>query len=95
MAEPNNHIAFGFGTHFCLGNQLARLELTLMQHKLLQRLPDMQLALDTALPLRPANVSAVWKACQSYSLPPRRYPLGGELSRSRGVAEGKRGCSSH
>ena len=22
---PNNHMAFGFGTHFCLGNQLARL----------------------------------------------------------------------
>ena len=22
--DPNNHFAFGFGTHFCLGNQLAR-----------------------------------------------------------------------
>ena len=52
---PNNHVAFGFGTHFCMGNQLARLELTLMQRKLLRRLPDLRLASDDALPLRPAN----------------------------------------
>jgi len=52
---PNNHLAFGFGTHFCLGNQLARLELSIMQTKLLQRLPDLRLASDEALPLRPAN----------------------------------------
>ncbi|MBV8930542.1 MAG: cytochrome P450 [Mycobacteriaceae bacterium] len=52
---PNNHVAFGFGTHFCLGNQLARLELTLMQRRLLQRLPDLRLATDDRLPLRPAN----------------------------------------
>ena len=52
---PNNHMAFGFGTHFCLGNQLARLELSLMQTRLLQRLPDMRLASEDALPLRPAN----------------------------------------
>lgn len=52
---PNNHVAFGFGTHFCLGNQLARLELTLMQRRLLQRLPDLRLASEDALPLRRAN----------------------------------------
>jgi cytochrome P450 family 142 subfamily A polypeptide 1 len=52
---PNNHLAFGFGTHFCLGNQLARLELSIMATHLLQRLPDMRLASDDELPLRPAN----------------------------------------
>lgn len=53
--NPNSHLAFGFGTHFCLGNQLARLELRLMLNKILQRLPDLRLADPGALPLRPAN----------------------------------------
>jgi cholest-4-en-3-one 26-monooxygenase len=53
--HPNNHLAFGFGTHFCLGNQLARLELSMMQTRLLRRLPDMRLASADPLPLRPAN----------------------------------------
>jgi cholest-4-en-3-one 26-monooxygenase len=53
--NPNSHLAFGFGTHFCLGNQLARLELTTMVRKILRRLPDLRLVDDSALPLRPAN----------------------------------------
>jgi cytochrome P450 family 142 subfamily A polypeptide 1 len=53
--NPNSHLAFGFGTHFCLGNQLARLELTTMVRTILRRLPDLRLADDSALPLRPAN----------------------------------------
>jgi len=53
--NPNSHLAFGFGTHFCLGNQLARLELTTMTRKVLQRLPDLRLADNAQLPLRPAN----------------------------------------
>ena len=53
--NPNSHLAFGFGTHFCLGNQLARLELSTMLRRILQRLPDLRLADESALPLRPAN----------------------------------------
>lgn len=53
--NPNSHLAFGFGTHFCLGNQLARLELKIMLTKVLERLPDLRLADDAKLPLRPAN----------------------------------------
>src|SRR6201996_5772895 len=54
--DPNGHVAFGFGTHFCLGNQLARMELRLMADRVLERLPDLRLADDDAvLPLRPAN----------------------------------------
>lgn len=39
---PNDHLAFGFGSHFCLGNSLARLELRTMLERLLARLPDME-----------------------------------------------------
>jgi cytochrome P450 family 142 subfamily A polypeptide 1 len=44
--NPNPHVAFGFGAHFCLGNQLARLELRVMVERVLARLPDLQLAVD-------------------------------------------------
>jgi cytochrome P450 family 142 subfamily A polypeptide 1 len=53
--NPNSHLAFGFGTHFCMGNQLARLELSLMTSRVLKRLPDLRLADESALPLRAAN----------------------------------------
>jgi len=35
--NPNNHIAFGFGTHFCLGASLARLEIRVFFEELLRR----------------------------------------------------------
>jgi cytochrome P450 family 142 subfamily A polypeptide 1 len=39
----NQHVAFGFGTHVCLGASLARLELRLMFEQLLARLPEWRL----------------------------------------------------
>jgi cholest-4-en-3-one 26-monooxygenase len=42
--EPNEHVAFGFGPHFCLGNSLARLELTVMFDRLAERVPDIRMA---------------------------------------------------
>lgn len=53
--NPNSHLAFGFGTHFCMGNQLARLELELLLSRVIDRMPDLRLADDDRLPLRPAN----------------------------------------
>lgn len=53
--RPNNHVTFGFGTHFCLGNQLARLEVATMTARVARRLPDLRLASDGQLPLRAAN----------------------------------------
>ena len=41
--QHNHHVAFGFGTHFCLGASLARLELRVMFEELLRRMPDMEL----------------------------------------------------
>lgn len=52
---PNHHLAFGFGSHFCLGNALARLELKIMFETVFERLPDLRLADGAELPMRPAN----------------------------------------
>src|SRR5262249_50588590 len=42
--DPNPHLAFGIGEHFCLGSNLARLELEVIFRQLAQRLEYAELA---------------------------------------------------
>jgi cytochrome P450 PksS len=42
--EPNRHLSFGLGSHFCLGAALARLEAQIAISTLFQRVPDLRLA---------------------------------------------------
>lgn len=52
---PSRHVAFGFGTHVCLGAHLARLEIRVVFEEMLRRMPDWELV-DPAEPkLLPAT----------------------------------------
>ena len=53
--SPNEHVAFGIGAHFCLGANLARLELRVFFEELLRRLPHLELASADPPPRRPSN----------------------------------------
>ncbi|WP_106397006.1 cytochrome P450 [Actinocorallia populi] len=42
--DPNRHLAFGFGVHYCLGAALARMEIQALYRELLPRLRSVELA---------------------------------------------------
>lgn len=47
--EPNKHVAFGYGVHFCMGAALARMEVSSFFTELLPRLRSIELAGDPQL----------------------------------------------
>ena len=42
--DPNRHLAFGFGAHYCLGTHLARLEGRALYAELVPRVRSIELA---------------------------------------------------
>lgn len=42
--NPNPHVSFGFGPHYCVGGMLARLEIELLVDALADRMPTLRLA---------------------------------------------------
>ncbi len=45
-ANARNHLSFGYGIHFCLGQQLSKLEFGIAMRELARRLPSLRLAPD-------------------------------------------------
>jgi len=69
--NPNPHMAFGAGgPHFCLGANLARMEIRVMFEHLLDRMPDMELAGDVQR-LQSAFISGVKHIPISFPSGPR------------------------
>ena len=60
--SPNNHIGFGFGTHFCLGSSLARLEIRVFLEELLDRVARLDLHPDSIVEMPNAFVFGLREA---------------------------------
>ncbi len=63
--EPNPHVTFGHGIHFCVGASLARLEGKIALQALLERLPELKRAPD--IPLEPID-SVILSGVKHYPL---------------------------
>jgi cytochrome P450 len=61
--DPNPHIAFGLGLHYCIGAPLARVELQTSLKMLVERLPNLHLAGETP-EYYPKNVFRYLKSLQ-------------------------------
>jgi cytochrome P450 len=59
--DPNPHVAFGFGTHFCLGASLARLEGRVALDEMLNRWPEWDVDYD-GIELSPTSTVRGWES---------------------------------
>ncbi len=73
--DPNPHVAFGYGTHFCLGSHVARIEIDALFDEILRRMHDIELDGEVA-----------WLASNFISGPTRipvRFRPGPKMDRER------------
>lgn len=70
---PNPHLSFGHGVHFCLGANLARLEIAVLFEELLDRLCDFEIT-GPVERVRTNKHAGVWHVPMSFA--PRRAPPG-------------------
>lgn len=63
--EQRSHMTFGAGTHFCMGNALARLEGKIALEEVLKRFPTWEVDWENA---RPSQTTAVrgWEAMPTF-----------------------------
>ena len=61
VARANKrHVAFGFGTHFCLGAHVARLEIRVMFEEMLRRIPHWELVDPDEPKIMPASFARAY-----------------------------------
>jgi len=60
--HPNNHLSFGFGTHFCLGAALARLEIRTFFEEWVKRVASFRIVPDSVVEIPNAFVFGVRSA---------------------------------
>ena len=77
---PNDHVAFGGGgAHYCLGANLAKLELEIIFDEILERMPTMELA-GEAQTLRSNFIGGIKHLPVRFAAGPRKHPVGAGLT---------------
>jgi cholest-4-en-3-one 26-monooxygenase len=73
---PNEHVAFGGGgAHYCLGANLAKIEIEIIVREILSRMPDIAAAGDAEM-LRSNFIGGVKRLPVSFTPGPRKHPAG-------------------
>ncbi|MCB1011717.1 MAG: cytochrome P450 [Microthrixaceae bacterium] len=65
--HPNHHLSFGFGTHFCLGASLARLEIRIFFEELRERVAELAAVPDSVVEMPNAFVYGLSSAEMTFT----------------------------